>query len=128
MADEEKNEETTEEQAPEAAEGGDDAPKEVEAPAGADAETASEEDGGGSEDASSDGEADAPAAEGDAGSGDDDMEGLDWKARRRLERSRQSGEAGPLWKAARERAEEAGLSEHLSVASEAVGFAAPNRG
>jgi len=41
---------------------------------------------------------------------------------------RETGEAGPLWKMARERAEEAGLSEHLSVASEAVGFAAPNRG
>ena len=41
---------------------------------------------------------------------------------------RETGEAGPLWKMARERAEEAGLSKHLSVASEAVGFAAPNRG
>ena len=41
---------------------------------------------------------------------------------------REGGEAAPLWKVARERAEEAGLSEHLSAASEAVGFAAPNRG
>src|SRR3954468_21186845 len=40
-------------------------PKEVEPPAGADAETASEDDGGGSEDGSSDGEAEPPAAEGD---------------------------------------------------------------
>src|SRR5215210_5581555 len=36
---------------------GDTTPKEVEAPAGADAETASDDEGGGSEDASSDGEA-----------------------------------------------------------------------
>lgn len=41
---------------------------------------------------------------------------------------REGGGADRLWRAARERAEQAGLSEHLSVASEAVGFAAPNRG
>jgi len=41
---------------------------------------------------------------------------------------RESGDAEPLWMAARERAERTGLSEHLSRASEAVGFAAPNRG
>jgi hypothetical protein len=41
---------------------------------------------------------------------------------------RASGDAGPLWEAARERAERAGLSEPLSVAAEAVGFAPPNRG
>jgi hypothetical protein len=41
---------------------------------------------------------------------------------------RRSGDPGPLWSAAEERAERAGLSEHLSLASEAVGFAAPNRG
>jgi hypothetical protein len=41
---------------------------------------------------------------------------------------RASGDAGPLWDAARERAERAGLSELLSPAAEAVGFAPPNRG
>jgi hypothetical protein len=41
---------------------------------------------------------------------------------------RESGDAEPLWRSAREQAERFGLSEHLSVASEAVGFAAPNRG
>jgi small subunit ribosomal protein S17 len=35
----------------------------------------------------------APAAEADQGP--DELEGLDWKARRRLERSRRSGEPGP---------------------------------
>lgn len=35
----------------------------------------------------------APASE--AGQGPDQLEGLDWKARRRLERSRRSGEPGP---------------------------------
>ena len=37
------------------------------------------------------GEAAAP----EAGAGDDELEGMDWKARARLERSRRSGEAGP---------------------------------
>jgi len=41
---------------------------------------------------------------------------------------REGGGADQLWRAALEGAERAGLSEHLSVASEAVGFAAPNRG
>lgn len=41
---------------------------------------------------------------------------------------RDSGDPVPLWSAAAERAERAGLSEQLSLASEAVGFAAPNRG
>jgi small subunit ribosomal protein S17 len=43
--------------------------------------------------------AEQPAADGDgspADEGPDEMEGLDWKARRRLERSRRSAEAGPL--------------------------------
>jgi len=95
MADEEKNEqqneetpaEETPEQPPEAedkqpdAEGGnDDASKKVEAPAAADAEEASADEAGGGEDASS--EADA-------------LEGLGWKARRRLERSRRPGDARP---------------------------------
>jgi small subunit ribosomal protein S17 len=42
--------------------------------------------------------AEEPAAEGEAAlaeAGADEMEGLDWKARRRLERSRRSGEPGP---------------------------------
>ena len=40
--------------------------------------------------------ADAPAGEAeDVAADDDEMEGLDWKARKRLERSRESGEAGP---------------------------------
>ncbi len=41
---------------------------------------------------------------------------------------RQTGDPGPLWAAARERADEAGLSELLSDACKAVGFSAPNRG
>jgi hypothetical protein len=41
---------------------------------------------------------------------------------------RRDGDPAPLWKAAEERAERAGLSEQLSLASESVGFAAPNRG
>jgi small subunit ribosomal protein S17 len=42
--------------------------------------------------------AEEPAAEGEGGPADagaDEMEGLDWKTRRRLERSRRSGEPGP---------------------------------
>jgi hypothetical protein len=41
---------------------------------------------------------------------------------------RESGDPVPLWEAARERAERAGLSERLSAACEAVGFAPPHRG
>jgi small subunit ribosomal protein S17 len=88
MNDEEKNEKQQEEEkAPEAeaeetpqddASEQDDASKEVDAPAGDATEEASADEGGGSEDASPD---------------DDDE--IDWKARRRLERSRLSGEAGP---------------------------------
>jgi small subunit ribosomal protein S17 len=94
MAEEEKNEQQQEEQAPEetpaeetpAAE---EAPKEVEAPAAeADSNGVDEESAEG-EEASIDGEA------GDAGAGDDSLEGLDWKARRRLQRSRQPGEQRP---------------------------------
>lgn len=104
MADEEKNEtteETPEEQAPEAE-------ATTEAPAGGDAEVTpepeapAEEQAPEAEDASPDGEADAPSAEAadapaaeEADAGPDEMEGLDWKARKRLERSRESGEAGP---------------------------------
>jgi small subunit ribosomal protein S17 len=109
MADEEKNdttEETPEEQAPEAEappedapadKGGDETPKEVEAPAA---------------DASSDGEAGDAEASADADdAGPDEMEGMDWKARKRLERSRESGEAGPQRSPedlAKERAEQRG--------------------
>lgn len=41
---------------------------------------------------------------------------------------RGSGEAGPLWRAAREQAERAGLSERLMVTCKAVGFSPPHRG
>jgi hypothetical protein len=41
---------------------------------------------------------------------------------------RRSGDAGPLWEAARAQAGRAGLSERLSAACKAVGFAPPNRG
>jgi small subunit ribosomal protein S17 len=110
MADEEKNEQQqeeqpeeqpqAEEQAPEAdgpqAEEAqaeetpaEETPKEVEGPAGeADSEDVDEES---AEEASSDGEAEEAAA----GGSDDSLEGLDWKARRRLERSRQPAEARP---------------------------------
>jgi small subunit ribosomal protein S17 len=84
MAEEEKNqkaqEEQAEENAPEAEAPPEEAPAE-EAPA----------------------EGEAPAEE--AAPADDALEGLDWKARRRLERSRRSGEAGPQ-RGADERASE----------------------
>jgi small subunit ribosomal protein S17 len=81
MADEEKNEtteETPEEQAPEAEAPAEDAPAEEAPP---------EEPEAPKEDA-------APAAEGEDAA-PDEFEGMDWKARKRLERSRESGEAGP---------------------------------
>ncbi len=101
MADEEKNEKTEEtpeadapeEQAteapPEDAPPAEDAPKEQEA---------QPEDEAPAEEAAAD---DAPADDGapaadagdDGGSSDDD--GLDWKTKKRLEKSRESGEAGP---------------------------------
>jgi small subunit ribosomal protein S17 len=68
-----------------------DAPKEDEAPAGEADSNGSDEEPAEAEEASSDGEAGEAAAEG----GDDSMEGLDWKARRRLERSRQAAEQRP---------------------------------
>ena len=84
MADEEKNEtteetapeETPEAEAPEAEAPADDAPAKEAPPKDAPAE-----------------EAPAEAADGEAADGE--FEGLDWKARRRIERSRESGEAGP---------------------------------
>jgi small subunit ribosomal protein S17 len=66
-----------EEQAPEQ-----DAPKEDEAPAGEADSSGSDEEPAEAEDASSD-------------AGDDALEGLDWKARRRLERSRRPAEPSP---------------------------------
>jgi small subunit ribosomal protein S17 len=98
MAEEEKNEQQEETQAeetpaeePQAEEPqAEETPEEVEAPAG---EADSEDSGGESaEDASSDAGEDAAS---DADAGPDEMEGLDWKARRRLERSRQPAEARP---------------------------------
>ena len=83
MADEEKNEQT-EEQAPE------ETPEETPAEEGAQ-EPAAEETPADEEPAAED-DGEAPAAE-DAGPADD--EGLDWKTRRRLERSRQPAEARP---------------------------------
>jgi small subunit ribosomal protein S17 len=97
MADEEKNEEQQEEQAPEETPAeepqaeeqpqveetpAEETPKEDEAPAG-------EADSNGS------GEEPAEAEEASPDAGDDALEGLDWKARRRLERSRQDAEARP---------------------------------
>jgi small subunit ribosomal protein S17 len=100
MAGEEKNEKKQDE------EKADETPKEVDAPAGDAAEEAPSDEGGGAEDASSDGEAETPAADAteeasdDGGGGSEDAspdadEEMDWKTRRRLERSRLSGEAGP---------------------------------
>ena len=93
MADEEKNEqaqeEQTEENAPEAEEN---VPDAEEAP---DAEESAPE-----------AEAEAPATDEPlAEEAPDDLEGLDWKTRQRLERSRRSGEAGPQ-RSADERATE----------------------
>jgi small subunit ribosomal protein S17 len=99
MADEEKNEETQEEQTPEEtpaeepqaeetpaeeAPAEEEAPKEVEAPAGEADSDASDEESAEAEEASSD--------EGEAVADD---EGLDWKTRRRLERSRRPSEPSP---------------------------------
>jgi small subunit ribosomal protein S17 len=97
MAEEEKNEqrneeapeavaeetpeaEATEEAAADAPAESEEASKEDEAPAASDASEAAEAEGG--EDASPD-------------QADEALEGLDWKARRRLERSRRPGEARP---------------------------------
>jgi small subunit ribosomal protein S17 len=81
MPDEEKNEQQQEEQAPEETpeETPAEEPQAEETPAEAPAEEAAEE---------------APK-EVDAPDGDDALEGLDWKARRRLERSRRPADARP---------------------------------
>ena len=82
MAEEEKNEQQSEE-TPEAP-----APEETpEANASEQAPEASEE--------AADAPAESEEAPSDEGSADDALEGLDWKARRRLERSRRPGEARP---------------------------------
>jgi small subunit ribosomal protein S17 len=83
MAEEEKNEQTEETPEETPAE----EPQAEETPA-EDAPAAEE-----SEEAPEDASSDAAPAE-DAG-GDDELEGLDWKARRRLERSRRPAEADP---------------------------------
>jgi small subunit ribosomal protein S17 len=113
MADEEKNETTEEQQEetpqeePKAEEQpqAEETPAEEQAPA--EEETPAEEDAppeeAPAEDAPAEDEpaAEEPVAEGDeapsaeAGGGDDALEGLDWKARRRLERSRQPAEGRP---------------------------------
>jgi len=41
---------------------------------------------------------------------------------------RRRGDAGPLWEAARERSDRAGLSERLMATCKAVGFSPPHRG
>jgi small subunit ribosomal protein S17 len=101
MADEERNEQQNEEQTPEETPedqaqaeetpadevpAEDAAPAEEEAPAGEEAPAQSEE---------AEAEADEAEAEAEAGAGPDEMEGLEWKARRRLERSRRPAEARP---------------------------------
>jgi 30S ribosomal protein S17 len=106
MADEEKNEEQKNEETPEetpaeepqaeetpAEEAADETPKEVEAPAGEADSDGSDEEPAEAEDASSD--ADEAEAESEAGAGPDEMEGLDWKTRRRLEQSRRPAEPSP---------------------------------
>lgn len=96
MADEEKNE-TTEEQtdAPEAEAPTDDAPTEAAPKDDAPAEDAPKddapEDEAAQDDAPEQGAPQAAAPAADAGDDDD----LDWKSRRRLARSRESGAAGP---------------------------------
>ena len=86
MAEEEKNEEQQEETPEETPE---EEPQAEEAqPEETPAEETPEET---PEDGSSDAEAETPAAE----AADDSLEGLDWKARRRLERSRREADARP---------------------------------
>ena len=93
MADEERNEQQNEEQAPEETpeETPAEEPRAEETPA--DEAPAEEEAPAESEEAEA--EADEAEAEAEAGAGPDEMEGLDWKARRRLERSRRPAEARP---------------------------------
>jgi small subunit ribosomal protein S17 len=115
MAEEEKKEqseqeERAEEKAPEA-ESEEKAPEaEAEAPAEetpADEEAPAAEEAPAEEAPDEEAPADEAAAEGEAPAADDPFEGLDWKARRRLERSRRSGEAGPQRRADERAAERA---------------------
>jgi small subunit ribosomal protein S17 len=117
MAEEKKNEkQEQEEKAPEAEAPAEEAPAEdapVEEEAPAEEDAPADDEGPAEDEAPAEEEAptedEAPAAEGEGaaadGGGDEALEGLDWKARRRLERSRHSGEAGPQ-RAADERASE----------------------
>jgi small subunit ribosomal protein S17 len=86
QAEETPAEETPAEETPE-----EETPKEVEAPAGEADSEGSDAEPAEAEEASSDGEAVDETAE----APDDDLEGLDWKARRRLERSRRPAEPSP---------------------------------
>jgi small subunit ribosomal protein S17 len=106
MADEERNETTEEQQEeqPQAEETPAEEPQAEEAPAEeapAEEETPAEEeapkeDEAPAGEADSDGSDEEPAEAEDAPSGEgDDLEGLDWKARRRLERSRQPADQRP---------------------------------
>jgi small subunit ribosomal protein S17 len=97
MADEEKNEQNVE-QAPE--ETPEETPAEEPQAEETPAEETQAEETPAEEASSDDAPAEEPAAEGDEapaedGGGDDALEGLDWKARRRLDRSRQPAEARP---------------------------------
>jgi small subunit ribosomal protein S17 len=98
MAEEEKNEQAQEEQAEEKAPEADAEEKAPEAEAEAPAEEAPAEEAP-AEDAPAEEapaeEAPAEEAAPSADGGGDELEGLDWKARRRVERSRRSGAAGP---------------------------------
>jgi small subunit ribosomal protein S17 len=108
MAEEEKNEQQNEEQAPEetpeetpaeepqADEAQADQTPAEEAPA--EEETPASEEEASKEDEAPAAGGDAEASADDGGAGEDasdELEGLDWKARRRLERSRQPGESRP---------------------------------
>jgi small subunit ribosomal protein S17 len=105
MAEDEKNEQQNEEQAPEqapeetpeetpAAESQAEETQAEEAPA---EEAPAEEDAAAEDAPAEEAPAEEPAAEGDEApqAEADEMEGLDWKTRRRLERSRRPSEAGP---------------------------------
>ena len=81
-AEEPQAEETPAEEAPAEETPAEETPKEDEAPAGEADSNGSDEEPAEAEEASSD-------------AGDDALEGLDWKTRRRLERSRQTAEARP---------------------------------